>query len=155
MENISWSPKIRQAKIRQLYQNDARGAVDEVIVEDVGLVCWTAAIASGWSRVAKWNVRVAGRRFRSVSQTRGKHCRAYNAARCPAAAGKRQQTSGMSPGSTGSCSARQPWMPSRPICMTIRAQAKRRSGWCVSTSSSTHSLSACGQARQRAHLPIT
>ena len=37
MEKISWSPKVRQAKIRQLYQNDALGAVDEVLVEDVGL----------------------------------------------------------------------------------------------------------------------
>jgi len=37
VEKISWSPKIRQAKIRQLYQNDALGAVDEVLVEDVGL----------------------------------------------------------------------------------------------------------------------
>lgn len=37
MEKISWSPKIRQAKIWQLYQNDALGAVDEVLVEDAGL----------------------------------------------------------------------------------------------------------------------
>ena len=37
MEKISWSPKIRQSKVRQLYQNDALGAVDEVLVEDVGL----------------------------------------------------------------------------------------------------------------------
>ncbi|HEY3473275.1 MAG TPA: hypothetical protein VGK56_01625 [Anaerolineales bacterium] len=37
MEKISWSPKIRQSKIRQLYQNDALGAVDEILVEDVGL----------------------------------------------------------------------------------------------------------------------
>lgn len=37
MEKISWSPKIRQSRIRQLYQNDALGAVDEVLVEDVGL----------------------------------------------------------------------------------------------------------------------
>ena len=37
MEKIFWSPKIRQSKIRQLYQNDALGAVDEVLVEDVGL----------------------------------------------------------------------------------------------------------------------
>lgn len=37
MEKISWSPKLRQAKIWQLYQNDARGAVDEILVEDVGL----------------------------------------------------------------------------------------------------------------------
>jgi hypothetical protein len=37
MEKISWSRKIRQSKIRQLYQNDALGAVDEILVEDVGL----------------------------------------------------------------------------------------------------------------------
>jgi hypothetical protein len=37
MEKISWSPKIRQSKIWQLYQNDALGAVDETLVEDVGL----------------------------------------------------------------------------------------------------------------------
>jgi len=37
MERISWSPKIRQAKIWQLYQNDAQGTVDEILVEDVGL----------------------------------------------------------------------------------------------------------------------
>jgi len=37
METISWSPKIRQAKIWQLYQNDARGSVDETLVDDVGL----------------------------------------------------------------------------------------------------------------------
>jgi len=37
MEKISWSPKIRQSKIWQLYQNDATGAVDEILVEDVGL----------------------------------------------------------------------------------------------------------------------
>ncbi len=37
MEKISWSSKIRPAKIWQLYQNDALGAVDEVLVEDVGL----------------------------------------------------------------------------------------------------------------------
>jgi hypothetical protein len=36
MEKISWSPKIRQAKIWQLYQNDALGAVDETLVVDVG-----------------------------------------------------------------------------------------------------------------------
>lgn len=37
MEKISWSPKIRPSKIWQLYQNDARGTIDEVLVEDVGL----------------------------------------------------------------------------------------------------------------------
>ena len=37
MEKISWSPKIKQSKIQRLYQNDALGAVDEFLVEDVGL----------------------------------------------------------------------------------------------------------------------
>jgi hypothetical protein len=37
MEKISWAPKLRQSRIRQLYQNDALGAVDEILVEDVGL----------------------------------------------------------------------------------------------------------------------
>jgi hypothetical protein len=37
MEKISWSPKIKQSKIRRLYQNDALGAVDEFLVEEVGL----------------------------------------------------------------------------------------------------------------------
>lgn len=37
MEKITWAPKIRQAKIRQLYQNDARGITDEMLLEDVGL----------------------------------------------------------------------------------------------------------------------
>ncbi len=37
MGKITWAPKIRQAKIWRLYQNDALGAVDEVLVEDVGL----------------------------------------------------------------------------------------------------------------------
>jgi len=36
MEKIFWYPKLRQAKIRQLYRNDALGAVDEALVEDVG-----------------------------------------------------------------------------------------------------------------------
>lgn len=37
MEKISWSPKIPQAKVWQLYQNDARGTIDEILIEDVGL----------------------------------------------------------------------------------------------------------------------
>ncbi len=36
MEKIYWYPKLRRAKIRQLYQNDALGAVDEALVEQVG-----------------------------------------------------------------------------------------------------------------------
>ena len=37
MEKIIWAPKVRQAKIRQLYQKDALGLADEILVEDVGL----------------------------------------------------------------------------------------------------------------------
>jgi hypothetical protein len=37
MEKIVWSPKVRQAKIRQIYQNDALGAVDENHAQDCGL----------------------------------------------------------------------------------------------------------------------
>jgi hypothetical protein len=37
MEKISWSPKIQQSKIWKLYQNDASGAIDDALVEDVGL----------------------------------------------------------------------------------------------------------------------
>ena len=37
MEKIYWAPKIRQAKVRQLYLNDALGTVDEILIEDVGL----------------------------------------------------------------------------------------------------------------------
>jgi hypothetical protein len=36
MEKIYWYLKLRQAKIRQLYKNDALGAVDEALVEEVG-----------------------------------------------------------------------------------------------------------------------
>jgi hypothetical protein len=35
-ERITWAPKVPQAKIWQLYHNDALGAVDEDLVEDVG-----------------------------------------------------------------------------------------------------------------------
>ena len=36
MEKIVWPVKIRRAKIWQMYQNDALGAVDDDLVEDVG-----------------------------------------------------------------------------------------------------------------------
>jgi len=36
MEKIHWAPKVRQAKIWQLYQNDALGLVDEDLVREVG-----------------------------------------------------------------------------------------------------------------------
>ncbi len=40
MERIRWAPKIVRARIWQLYQNDARGIVDEVLLEDVGFSLW-------------------------------------------------------------------------------------------------------------------
>jgi hypothetical protein len=36
MEKIHWAPKIRQALIWQLYQNDSLGTIDEALIEDVG-----------------------------------------------------------------------------------------------------------------------
>jgi hypothetical protein len=36
MEKIIWSPKVSPASIWQLYQNDARGSVDQALVEAVG-----------------------------------------------------------------------------------------------------------------------
>ncbi len=36
MEKIQWAPKVSRSKIWRLYQNDARGAVDEALVDDVG-----------------------------------------------------------------------------------------------------------------------
>jgi len=36
MEKIIWAPKIRQALIWQIYQNDAQGMVDEDLIEDAG-----------------------------------------------------------------------------------------------------------------------
>ena len=38
IEGIHWAPKVNPAKIWQLYQNDARGTVDNVLVADVGKV---------------------------------------------------------------------------------------------------------------------
>ncbi len=34
---IRWAPKVRQDKIWRLYQNDARGILDEALIDDVGL----------------------------------------------------------------------------------------------------------------------
>ncbi len=36
MDKIHWAPKIRQARIWQLYQNDAAGLVDDSLVSEVG-----------------------------------------------------------------------------------------------------------------------
>jgi len=33
---IRWAPKVRQEKIRQLYQSDARGLADEELIDEVG-----------------------------------------------------------------------------------------------------------------------
>ena len=36
MDRIRWAPKVSRSKIWRLYQNDARGTVDEALVDDVG-----------------------------------------------------------------------------------------------------------------------
>lgn len=36
MEKIRWAPKLRQALLAQIYQNDARGLVDAALVSDAG-----------------------------------------------------------------------------------------------------------------------
>src|SRR5688572_9074713 len=36
-ERIRWSPKVRPDKIRRLYEQDARGIVDDELIDDVGL----------------------------------------------------------------------------------------------------------------------
>lgn len=36
-EKIRWAPKVRREKIWQLYQNDVLGAIDEALVDEVGL----------------------------------------------------------------------------------------------------------------------
>lgn len=36
-DKIRWAPRVQRHKIRRLYENDARGFVDEVLLEDVGL----------------------------------------------------------------------------------------------------------------------
>jgi hypothetical protein len=33
---IHWAPKLRQYKIRQLYENDAKGIIDEELIDEVG-----------------------------------------------------------------------------------------------------------------------
>ena len=38
---LQWAPKVRQAKIRQLYENDARGLIDEALIEDVGIALYS------------------------------------------------------------------------------------------------------------------
>lgn len=35
-ERIRWAPKVSRAKINRLYQTDARGVVDEVLIDEVG-----------------------------------------------------------------------------------------------------------------------
>ncbi|HLZ07020.1 MAG TPA: hypothetical protein VKT80_00380, partial [Chloroflexota bacterium] len=35
-----WAPKVRPERIWQLYQNDARGTIDEVLVHDVGIALY-------------------------------------------------------------------------------------------------------------------
>lgn len=36
-QKIRWAPKVRQEKIQRLYENDARGLIDEILIQDVGI----------------------------------------------------------------------------------------------------------------------
>jgi hypothetical protein len=36
-ERIRWAPKVSRAKINRLYQTDARGVMDEALIDDVGM----------------------------------------------------------------------------------------------------------------------
>jgi hypothetical protein len=44
---IQWAPKVRPFKIRQLYENDARGIVDEELIDEVGYALY-ARCESVW-----------------------------------------------------------------------------------------------------------
>jgi hypothetical protein len=37
---IAWNPKVPQAKIRRLYETDARGIVDEELINEVGIALY-------------------------------------------------------------------------------------------------------------------
>src|SRR5690349_1501429 len=37
---IQWNPKVSQAKIRRLYEHDARGLVDEDLIDEVGFILY-------------------------------------------------------------------------------------------------------------------
>jgi hypothetical protein len=49
-EKIFWAPKVPQPKIWQLYRNDARGIVDQELIDDVGgrlyARCWSVLLVS-------------------------------------------------------------------------------------------------------------
>lgn len=38
---LQWSPKVRQEKIWRLYENDARGLLDEALIEEVGIALYS------------------------------------------------------------------------------------------------------------------
>lgn len=38
---LQWATKVRQTKIRRLYESDARGLVDEGLIEDVGIALYS------------------------------------------------------------------------------------------------------------------
>jgi hypothetical protein len=50
-----WSARVRKEKIRQLYQKDASGIVDEELLDDVGttLYCRCVSIIEGMLRVRR------------------------------------------------------------------------------------------------------
>ena len=43
LEKIRWAPRVSQAKMWQLYQSDARGIVDDELIDEVGFALYTRA----------------------------------------------------------------------------------------------------------------
>jgi len=38
---LHWAPKVRQNKIRRLYEQDARGLIDEALLDDIGMALYS------------------------------------------------------------------------------------------------------------------
>ena len=138
-EQINWAPKIRQAKIWQLYQNDARGTVDEDLVGDVGYRllqrCRSIQLATNRSLECPR----CGAVFNPLRANLGDCFRAHKRALNPAVAGRQLQKSGISPGVTVTCWDWQLCPPSKITCAITHTQPLPRDGCCASTSLSTNS----------------
>jgi hypothetical protein len=78
-ERIRWARRVSQAKIWQLYQNDARGLVDEALIDEVGI----ALYARAQSILLVTNAKVRCPRCRSVFHVGWEH-EDDDAIACPA-----------------------------------------------------------------------
>jgi hypothetical protein len=45
---IRWAPKVRQEQIWRLYQNDARGLIDEELIDEVGWALYSRCQSILW-----------------------------------------------------------------------------------------------------------